>query len=115
PNYKGFGKPPSLFDVDAFDIKQANERLTVALSSPNSVKAGMKAFTMPINPSGPDPRLGKLKKGQSVQRDRDYESHGYWEEITSSTKDKRSQSACAACGKPDGQDLKTCSGCRAIL
>ncbi|KAG0701206.1 hypothetical protein DFH29DRAFT_876028 [Suillus ampliporus] len=45
----------------------------------------------------------------------DHENHGYWQETTSSTKDKRSQSACAACGKPGGQDLKTCSGCRAIL
>ncbi|KAG2075493.1 hypothetical protein BDR04DRAFT_1005673, partial [Suillus decipiens] len=115
PNYKGFGKPPSLFDIDAFDIDQANERLVAALSSPNSVRAGMKAFTMPINPSAQDSRMGKLKKGQSIQREWDYESHGYWRETTSNTKDKRSQSACAACGKPGGQDLKTCSGCRAIL
>lgn len=75
----------------------------------------MKAFTMPISPSALDPRVGKLKKGQSIQREWDHESHGYWQETTSSTKDKRSQSACAACGKPGGQDLKTCSGCRAIL
>ncbi|KAG2090405.1 MM3350-like domain-containing protein [Suillus discolor] len=105
----------SLFDVDAFDVDQANERLSAALSSPNSVRAGMKAFTMPINPSAHDSRTGKLKKGQSIQREWDHESHGYWQETTSSTKDKRSQSACAACGKPGGQDLKTCSGCRAIL
>lgn len=115
PNYKGFGKPPSLFNIDAFDIGQANERLVAALGSPNSVRAGMKAFTMPINPSAHDSRTGKLKKGQSIQREWDHESHGYWQETTSNTKDKRSQSACAACGKPGGQDLKTCSGCRAIL
>jgi hypothetical protein len=120
PNYKDFGKPPSLFDIDAFDIDQANGRLTAALSSPNSVRTGMRAFTMPmhpsaLDPSALDPRMGKLKKGQSVQREWDNENHGYWQETTSNKKDKRSQATCAACGKPGGQDLKTCSGCRAIL
>ncbi|KAG2061132.1 hypothetical protein BDR06DRAFT_966906 [Suillus hirtellus] len=70
---------------------------------------------MPINPSAHDSRMGKLKKGQSIQREWDHESHGYWQETMSSMKDKRSQLACAACGKPGGQNLKMCSGCRAIL
>ncbi|KIJ62904.1 hypothetical protein HYDPIDRAFT_93487 [Hydnomerulius pinastri MD-312] len=115
PNYKSFGKPPSLFDIEAFDISAANERLAAALASPNSVRTGAKSFKMPMAPNATDLESHFLKKGQSIKRDWEPESHGYWQETTTERKDKRSQAVCAACGKPGGQELKTCSGCRMIL
>ncbi|KAJ3506328.1 hypothetical protein NLJ89_g6927 [Agrocybe chaxingu] len=50
PNYKSFGKPPSLFNPDVFDIQAANERLAEALGGPSSVRSGSKKFMMPFMP-----------------------------------------------------------------
>lgn len=121
PNYKYFGKPPSLFDPAVFDIQAAQNRLSEALGGPNSVRSGSKKFSMPMMPGaeaildGMDQR--HLKKGQTISKKPDDENYGYWHETKSSTKDRRREAVCAACGKPAADDvpLKTCSGCRQVL
>ncbi|KAF8802479.1 hypothetical protein BYT27DRAFT_7196671 [Phlegmacium glaucopus] len=121
PNYKSFGKPPSLFDPATFDVQAARGRLLEALSGPNSVRSGSKKFSMPMMPGGEAmlDEMGQkyLKKGQSIIKKPDDESLGYWHETKSSTKDRRREAVCASCGKPAAQDvqLKTCSGCRQVL
>ena len=120
PNYKDFGKPPALFDPAVFDFNAASARLATALASTNSVRSGAKKFTMPIGGTHGDALTERmermhLKEGQSIKKDWQPENHGFWEETTSNIKDKRRQTVCAACGKPGGSELKTCSGCRQIL
>ncbi|CAA7267050.1 unnamed protein product [Cyclocybe aegerita] len=121
PNYKSFGKPPLLFNPEVFDIQAANERLAEALGGPNSVRSGSKKFMMPVMPGAEglmDSMDGKwLKKGQSIVKTHDQENFGYWNETTSSTKDRRREAVCASCGKPAARDvqLKQCSGCRQVL
>ncbi|KAF9489604.1 hypothetical protein BDN71DRAFT_1511958 [Pleurotus eryngii] len=70
--------------------------------------------TMPLHPDAINTNIDQLKKGQSIVRDFSPDSHGYWQETTS-TKDEKSETVCGLCGKPGGAELKTCSGCRAIL
>ena|ERR1700733_9052521 len=120
PNYKDFGKPPALFDPALFDLQAATDRLAAALASTNSVRSGAKKFTMPMGGMGTDAlreQLDKmhLKEGQSIKQVWQPENHGFWEETTSNIKDRRRETVCAACGKPGGAELKTCSGCRQIL
>ncbi|KAL4257934.1 MUB1/samB family protein [Pleurotus pulmonarius] len=115
PNYKGFGKPPALFDVTFFDINAAHERLSAALASTNSIRSGAKTYTMPLHPQAMSTNIDELKKGQSIVRDFSPDSLGYWQETTSTKKDKKSETVCGLCGKPGGVEHKTCSGCRAIL
>ncbi|KII85084.1 hypothetical protein PLICRDRAFT_331059 [Plicaturopsis crispa FD-325 SS-3] len=117
PNYKEFGKPPSLFNPDAFDITQATERLASALSSTNSVRSGAKIYTMPIAPTEEfnDHRSKGLKKGQTIMKNNVDEDHGYWQETVSGGSDKKKESVCASCGKPGGEALKVCGGCRQIM
>ncbi|KAJ8692588.1 hypothetical protein PTI98_009886 [Pleurotus ostreatus] len=115
PNYEGFGKPPALFDVTHFDINAAHEGLSAALASTNSVRSGAKTYTMPLHPDAMNTNIDQLKKGQSMVRDFSPDSHGYWQETTSTKKDKKSETVCGLCGKPGGAKLKTCSGCRVIL
>ncbi|KAJ8503431.1 hypothetical protein ONZ45_g10857 [Pleurotus djamor] len=114
PNYKGFGKPPALVDLSYFDMNDANERLSDALASGNSVRSGAKTFTMPVHPNGLDIHKHNLKKGQSIVRDFPPDEGGFWQETTSNKKDKKSETVCGACGKPGGAELKVCGGCRKI-
>ncbi|KAL0954366.1 hypothetical protein HGRIS_003357 [Hohenbuehelia grisea] len=115
PNYKDFGKPPSLFDPANFDLEATALRLSDALSSHNSVRTGAKQFSMPFHPDaiGNEHATKFLKRGQKITRD--FQPGGYWQETTSTTKDKRRETVCASCGKPGGNELKTCSGCRQIF
>jgi hypothetical protein len=118
PNYKDFRKPPALFDPATFDLDAASNRLTTALASTNSVRSGAKKFTVPMAGAEANSlreRMEKihLKEGQSIKQD--WETNGFWEETKSDIKDKRRETVCAACGKPGGSELKTCSGCRQIL
>lgn len=120
PNYKDFGKPPALFDPAIFDLQAATDRLAAALASTNSVRSGAKKFTMPMGGMGTNAlreQMEKmhLKEGQSIKQLWQPENHGFWEETTSNTKDRRRETVCASCGKPGGAELKTCSGCRQIL
>ena len=121
PNYKSFGKPPSLFDPAVFDIKAARERLSEALSSSASVRSGAKTFNMPMMRGGEsiqdDLASGHLKKGQTSTKQYSDDGSGYWRETTSATKDSRKEAVCASCGKPAAPNvqLKTCSGCRMVL
>jgi len=119
PNYRYFGKPPSLFDPAVFDIKAAKERLSEALSSSASVRSGAKTYHMPMVPGGESiqDQMTTLKKGQTVTKQYSSEGMGYWRETTSGRKDSRREAVCASCGKPAAPDvqLKTCSGCRMVL
>ncbi|GBE89604.1 MM3350-like domain-containing protein [Sparassis latifolia] len=116
PNYNAFGKPPSLFDPDSFSLPEAAKRLADALGSANSVRSGAKVFNMPIAPDGVADAFKRmhLKKGQHIMKDYDPEGLGYWEETTSSRKDKRDETVCAACGKPSPEELKVCGGCHQV-
>ncbi|PCH36348.1 hypothetical protein WOLCODRAFT_20487 [Wolfiporia cocos MD-104 SS10] len=120
PNYDTFGKPPSLFDPDAFDLPAASARLAEALSSPNSVRWGAKKYYMPMIPLG-DPARAVLKardlgKGQKYEHTHDGDpTGGFREETTGERKDRRGQTACAQCGNPDASSLKVCSGCRQVM
>ncbi|KDQ24707.1 hypothetical protein PLEOSDRAFT_170308 [Pleurotus ostreatus PC15] len=97
PNYEGFGKPPALFDVTHFDINAAHEGLSAALASTNSVRSGAKTYTMPLHPDAMNTNIDQLKKGQSMVRDFSPDSHGYWQETTSTKKDKKSETVCGLC------------------
>jgi len=98
-------------------MEAARERLSVALATTNSVRSGAKKFTIPINPDGEDTERMPLKKGQEHVKIHDEDSTGFWHETTSTTKDKKKEAVCAACGKPAAKDavLKQCSGCRQVL
>jgi len=115
PNYKAFGKPPSLFDPDSFSIKDAEARLAEALASTNSVRSGAKVFNMPIAPESVRDSFDRkhLKKGEAIVKDYDNENFGYWQETANTRKDKRDETVCAQCGRPD-ENLKLCSGCKQI-
>jgi hypothetical protein len=117
PNYKAFGKPPALFDPDKFDLAAVKERVAAALSSSNSVRSGAKKFHMPIMPDMPATAYMNLKKGESIvqSHEQDERGNGYWQEVVSERRDHRSVAVCGACGKPGGEELKTCGGCRQIL
>jgi len=58
-----------------------------------------------------------LKKGQKISTIPDEESHGFWTETSSSTKDRSRAATCASCGKPAAKDveLKQCAGCHQVL
>jgi hypothetical protein len=115
PNYKDFGKPPSLFDPYAFDIGAARQRLREALSSPNSVRSGAKGWVTPIAPDASTSKIPS-KKGQQLVRQFDPQHpSGYWEEIQTDAHDKRRETACAACGKPGDATLKQCGGCHQVM
>ncbi|KAJ3541772.1 hypothetical protein NMY22_g3762 [Coprinellus aureogranulatus] len=123
PNYTFTGTrpsiPPSTFDPTAFDITAARERVSSALSSANSVPSGSKKFVTPFAPDyKPGNSMfykGKNKKGVETTVTKDPESWGQWEEAQSTVKDSRKRALCAACGKPGGEALKTCGGCRQVL
>jgi hypothetical protein len=106
PNYKYFGKPPSLFDPAVFDIQAAQNRLSEALGGPNSVRSGSKKFSMPMVPGAEAMLDGMhLKKGQTISKKPGGENHGYWHETKSSTNDRRREAVCAACGKLAADDV----------
>ncbi|KAF5366847.1 hypothetical protein D9758_006485 [Tetrapyrgos nigripes] len=135
PNYKSYHKPASLFDPFSFDMEWTQKLLNEALASPTSIPSGARSFKMPMRPDALDPttwddptKAGKkLKKGQAIVREFDTEQDGlsgmlakmgmggHWEETVHTQRDKRAQTVCAMCGKPGGQELKQCSGCKRVL
>ncbi|CCM00254.1 uncharacterized protein FIBRA_02283 [Fibroporia radiculosa] len=115
--HTSFGKPPSLFDPDTFDLAGANARLAEALATQNSVRSGAKKYHMPFAPMDQYKamRARDLGKGEHVVHQHEGDYGGFWEETKTERKDRKSEAACAACGNPDAKALKVCSGCKQIM
>ncbi|OBZ79819.1 Uncharacterized protein y4hQ [Grifola frondosa] len=116
PNYNDYKKSASQFNHKSFDLPLAISRLSAALGSSASVSSGAKVYHMPIMSGAEEIARGMhVKRGQKVEQKWDEENGGFWQETTSSTRDRRAEAVCAACGNSAGMQLKACSGCKQVL
>ena len=120
PNYKDvFAKAPTFFDPAYFDQQEAEERLSQALDSNQSMRVGPKKHTIPIGHHGEEhtDKLNTLGMKEGVKYEKKREEGGYWHETTSTTRDSIKKALCGSCGKPAAEDveLKKCSGCRLVM
>ncbi|KAK9813589.1 hypothetical protein WJX73_008847 [Symbiochloris irregularis] len=107
----GLNYKDKVYDPHDFSVEDAQEAVKAAFRSKASVPQGSKVFSTPLQPGAQALLESSYPPNTStrIQRD-DPRDRSFMSEAVATRRDRKSDTGCAECGRPN--ELKLCSGCR---